>query len=544
MTMLAEQKQLETIEIKPFIVRSRPVDPYAACNPYIIKSKKSSPELFPVPRSRRVKAQETKPKRLDVQASEPFPIPRSRRAKAQVSVIDTAADVKDPTNSTVLTLVSVIPDVVSVPVEVVSAPDSVSVVAITPVVAPVIALKVKKVRAKAVKVVEIGLTATERYSAAFKRWTPILDVVSADCERVYQLRTGLASVNMWFSPGQDPAVRRRAIESLIGLEPAKVAEFVSRLPFHTAFVGDEALVAAARLLVRLIDVSRGAFSDLRAWFGRGKDEFGWFSGMSALARTNFNIGAVSLEHLLWLIDSYYDFAIRFCRMPNCFIADVVKSHESGKDLYGKQCWNLMPFATLIKFAYLQGLHPMAVLTVLWTKEREFCGKRGYIPSLRPDGMARHLTAITQEELLRIPRHDQQHVVDWQYAFGLPGDVRLPEKIVYGWDFSKVHSNGMHLVAVTEGGQAVYKDAKGATVSEGHPLQLNAVVKAWGSPALQVWVTRENYAELLPSWYNPPTRCPWSWYSRFGNGIYREDGTALHPDARLRPPVTWLESTNV
>lgn len=374
---------------------------------------------------------------------------------------------------------------------------------------------------------------------AFATWTPILDAVVNDFDRVYRLRTGSPSAH-WFSRWDDPAVRRKVISGLIGLVPIKVNEFVARLPFQTNFEGSGSIIAAARLLVRLVDLSRGAFSDMRAWFGKGKDEQGWFSGVSALSRTNFNIGAVSFEHLLWIIDSYYDFAVRFCRIPNVTLANLSKSREPGSATYGKQCWDLTPLATLLRYAYLQSLHPMAVLTVLWSKEREYCSRKGYIPSLRPDVLVRHLPSISSEEAQRMPRYDQQYLVDFQYAFGLPGDVKLPEKIVFGWDFTRVHSSGMRPLAVTEGGQVVYRNERGAILSEGHPLQLNPVVKGWGSPALLVWMTRENYAELLPYWYNPPVLCPWSWYSRFGNGIYREDGTAVHPDARLRPTVTWLE----
>lgn len=376
---------------------------------------------------------------------------------------------------------------------------------------------------------------------AFALWTPILDAVVSDFQQVYFRRTGSPSTH-WFSRWQEPAVQRKVVAGLIGLVPIRINEFAARLPFQLQpqLAGSDSTIAAARLLIRLVDISRGAFTDLRSWFGKGKDEQGWFAGTSALSRTNFNIGAVSFEHLLWILDSYYDFAIRFCRIPNVVIADLVKSKESGRDTYGKQCWNLMPLATLLRYAYLQSLHPMAVLTVLWSKEREYCARKGYIPSLRPDVLVRHLPSISSEEAQRIPRYDQQYLVDWQYAFGLAGDVKLPEKLVFGWDFTRVNVNGLRPIAVTDGGQVVYRDERGAIVSEGHPLQLNPVVKGWGSPALQVFMTRENHAELLPHWYQPPALCPWAWYSRFGNGIYREDGTALHPDARLRPTVTWLE----
>lgn len=375
--------------------------------------------------------------------------------------------------------------------------------------------------------------------ATYDLWEPVLSAVTTDFNRVYQLRAGTTSTH-WFSRWDDASVRRKVIMSLTGLVPVRLDEFVARLPFQTQFAGSGAIIAAARLLVRLVDTSRGVFSDLRAWFGKGKDELGWFSGMAALSRTNFNIGAVSFEHLLWILDSYYDFAIRFCRIPNVTIANLVQSKESGRDTYGKQCWDLMPLATLLRYSYLQSLHPMAVLTVLWSKEREYCGRKGYIPSLRPDVLVRHLPSISSDEAQRIPRYDQQYLVDMQYAFGLPGDVKLPEKVVFGWDFSRVNVSGLRPVSVTDGGQVVYRDERGGTMTEGHPLPMHPVVKGWGSPALIVWMTRENYAELLPYWYNPPVLCPWSWYSRFGNGIYREDGTAVHPDARLRPPVTWLE----
>lgn len=380
---------------------------------------------------------------------------------------------------------------------------------------------------------------SKKAQVAHEVWAPVLSAVVDDFNRVYALRTGAPSASHWFARWAEPSSQRKTIGGLIGLKPVRLAEFLARLPFQVSFQDDtEALIAVARLLVRLVDVSRGAFSDLRTWFGRGKDELGWFSGLAALSRTRFDIGAVSFEHLLWVLDSYYDFAIRFCRIPNVTIANLSKSKEKGS--YGKQCWDLTPLATMLRYSYLQSLHPKAVFTVLWTKEREFCSRKGYIPSLRPDVLVRHLPSISSEEAQRIPRYDQQYLVDMQYAFGLPGDVKLPEKVVFGWDFSRAHANGLHLIAVTEGGQLVYRDERGNVVSEGHPLSINSVVKGWGSPALIVWMTRENYVELLPHWYTPPPLCPWSWYSRFGNGIYREDGTAVHPDARLRPPVVWLE----
>jgi hypothetical protein len=226
----------------------------------------------------------------------------------------------------------------------------------------------------------------------------------------------------------------------------------------------------------------------------------------------------------------------YAKMPDETVIDMRKGSKKQSH------WNFYHFGLIMRVAYLRALHPAAWITLLWSKEVELSAQRKCLPSVRPDALSRMLTSVSAEEVSRIPRHDQAYKVAWQYTFGLHGDVILPERIRFGWDFRHALRDGLRLIRVTDGGQLVYKDAKGVIHSEGHPLPIHPVVSGWGSPSLIVWMTSENSSELLPYWHNPPRLCPWHWYSRFGNGLYEETGLAKNYDPKLRPPVTWLERT--
>jgi len=140
---------------------------------------------------------------------------------------------------------------------------------------------------------------------------------------------------------------------------------------------------------------------------------------------------------------------------------------------------------------------------------------------------------------RLPGADQAWKVDLCLQFGLPGTVKIPDEILFGLDLSVAPRLDSELMVIAKNGDRVYRDKNGKVSSEGYPTPRLPVVESWGK-ALQLWVNASNWEELKAAWLSPPTNCPYAWYEKWGNKQYNADGTAIRPDAKLRPPVVWLE----
>jgi hypothetical protein len=147
-----------------------------------------------------------------------------------------------------------------------------------------------------------------------------------------------------------------------------------------------------------------------------------------------------------------------------------------------------------------------------------------------------------ETITRLPDADQEWKVDLALHFGIPGMPKIPNELLFGLDLRSTAMLDKELIAIAKNGDRVYKDKTGTVHSEGHPTSRIQQVVNWGK-AIQIWVNEGNWEELRSAWDSPPERCPWVWYEKWGNKLYRDDGTAIHPDAKLRPPVEWLEMLN-
>jgi hypothetical protein len=361
-------------------------------------------------------------------------------------------------------------------------------------------------------------------------WEPILRPIASECLAVYEKRGSTAATVPWFV--RWCSVPDKVLTSVKTLKPQGLNGMKDSLPFDFE-TDEEYLQMAGRLHVRLMDMSSRAFCDLRAWYGRIQDQTVWVWGLPLLAKTRW--GSVSdPEELLATLDTYHTFVRSTCHVPSTAIAELVR------DDFGTG-WDLMPLSSILSFAKSHGLHWVGVLRMLWQKELEHCREYKAQPSILMGKLARHLLKLTTEEMQRIPKVEDAATMEWLDALGLPAGVQMPKRLPFGLDCRKLNRSDAKLIRISEGGQAVYQLANGTVSSEGNPIPRLSVVTSWGK-AIQIWVTAENFKEVARFWYAPPPHCPWSWYKLWGDGQYLEDGKAVHPDPKFRPPVTWLEMT--
>ena len=357
-------------------------------------------------------------------------------------------------------------------------------------------------------------------------WENVLGKIAEDCNRVHRLRTGFRpNKSTWFADWSTERAQQ-ACRDLTGLTPVGLAQFKTTYPFP--LLSDaEALVVAGQLLARLWEPKGEAYRSIRAWFGSAKCDTGWFSGgIAMLNRLDFEMGAFSTTHLLEILDAYLEFVVEHCGLPN---ASIVQGH-----------WSLAPLASIVRFSHVHRLHLQPVLMVLWQHALNSYAGTSCVLLPTADRLVGYLPKISHDRIQQMPRYDQPHLVKILLTLGLPGDTKLPDRLLFGLDFSKLERiAGYDPIALSESGQVIYRHAKsGQVLSEGHQVPLQPRVEGWGR-SVQIWLTEANCDELLPHYKDPPERCPWPWYERWGNGAYGADGIAFRPDARYRPPVKWL-----
>jgi hypothetical protein len=210
----------------------------------------------------------------------------------------------------------------------------------------------------------------------------------------------------------------------------------------------------------------------------------------------------------------------------------------------KSVWDFNTLVTFEKFCSVQQKNMQGVLRYLLEKQRlrTLWSTSGYVT--KPPTMSQLLNELMHDSdaFVRLPSTDQQWKVDLGMHFGLPGTTKIPDEILFGLDLSVASRLDMELVVIAKNGDRVYKDKAGKVTAEGYPTPRIPAIEAWGK-ALQIWVNSSNWESLKGAWKAPPAACPFEWYEKWGNKQYNADGTAIRPDAKLRPPVVWLEMLN-
>jgi hypothetical protein len=134
----------------------------------------------------------------------------------------------------------------------------------------------------------------------------------------------------------------------------------------------------------------------------------------------------------------------------------------------RQGWDLGAFAAVASFAKGAGLSLRGLVLDLVQRQREGQLKE---PTWNwkydlASMVTRQLGGVDRSSILSV---GQEWMVEAIYGLGLPGGVKLPEKVLYGLDFRHLERPDMRLIAITEQGQAVYRDWKGKVHSEGNPI---------------------------------------------------------------------------
>jgi hypothetical protein len=364
-------------------------------------------------------------------------------------------------------------------------------------------------------------------------WAQVLERLAPEMVDVHAKRgLGTGDTSLWFVQFANEKLKAKVINSLTGLNPVGWSDLEVTLESAGCETREDYLVLVGQILGRLISPESPIYRSARAWFGRTRlsDQM-WFTSFWALKHTNWCGFNSDLKQFIHVLDQL----ILLQRSRAGSVAELFPLQKQATGMG----WNLTPLRSLLNFAQMYRLSWRGVLLDLYQRQREGAYRE-------PTWHWKYdLTSVVTKQLTAtdksgIPSVDQEWMAEAIYVLGLPGGVKLPDKVLYGLDFSNLERSDMRLIAITEQGQAVYRDWKGKVHSEGHPIPKLPGVVAWGK-AIQIWMTPENYSTLLAFWYQPPKKCPWEWYERWGNNLYKPDGTAIQPDPKFRPPVQWLEA---
>jgi len=358
-------------------------------------------------------------------------------------------------------------------------------------------------------------------------WESILDDIAEDCKTVFLARGGVGT-KPWFMRWSTQ--RQKILDSLIGMRVIGLTGF--RDSIDSELSDRELLKSAGKMLCRLLDMRTSVFHSPRAWFSKAKDGPFWFHGLPILTRAKCN----NLVSDMNAVDLYNQFVVRVLHKPAEKVVELVPSTDGhlGFDLY--------PISEIFSFANQHKMPFESLLRLLWLREVDHCERFGGIPSYLACKLSRHLLRTTPAEIKRALANNGTS--EFLTILQVPGVPYLPKKLRYGLDCRNIVVPTLgRLTAITDGGQAILEDEKGRVSAEGNQLPTLEVVKGWGK-GIQIWATEENFKELGKFWYNPPPKCPWEWYKKWGDKAYLESGKAIHPDPKFRPDVVWLEQSGI
>jgi hypothetical protein len=360
----------------------------------------------------------------------------------------------------------------------------------------------------------------------------VLTTLAPEVIRVHESRGLQKDTSLWFYQTTEPKLKKRLLASMTHLGVSSLHSLQATINQYPTEVEDR-LIVAGRILARMLDPTSLVYRSARSWFGKTKvNEFAWFVSPGVISHSNWSGFNSDFDSFFSLMEQLFG----MLRMKGL----MIEQFPFEKQMTGLG-WNLHPLRELVTFATVYDLSWRGLYLALLQRQKE--GKLQQ-PTWKwtfemKSVIDRQLHGLTAHDRQSIPRSNEEWKVDVILALGLPGGCRLPDKLKFGTECRTLERSDMRLTALSDG-QALYRDWQGKVYDEGHPLKVTSEVASWGT-ALQIWMTKDNYAELLPLWYSPPARCPWSWYQKWGNNIYREDGTAVHP-SKFNPPVQWLEMT--
>jgi hypothetical protein len=365
-------------------------------------------------------------------------------------------------------------------------------------------------------------------------WVAVVKAVSPEVSKILVNRGGTAGKAFWGVRGQDPLQHRWFATTMgqISLGPLiKLQEEFG--PFAGLSLEDVA-IQTTLILSRILSINGQIYGSYRSWFTPSKatDNF-WFSPLGCLKNSVWGGFDNDIDSLLQMLDEF--------NQLSSFEIPVAKEPFDPQKLEEAIGWDFSPLRRLFDYSNLHSLSWRGLWLALAQRQRELYiqnpgwGHRYHIGHV----ITKQLPSLAADERKDLPKKDEEWKVEAIIRLGLPGGVKLPDQISFGFDFRHLERADMKLVAITTGGQAIYKDWKGKIHSEGYRVPVLKAVTNWGK-ALQIFMTKDNWTELMGLWYNPPVRCPWEWYKQWGNNLFGQDGQAFHPDPKFRPTVMWLE----
>jgi hypothetical protein len=368
-------------------------------------------------------------------------------------------------------------------------------------------------------------------------WNTILWKIAPEAKKFHEDCKGLPpDTSLWFYQLGDSKLGKYPLQSLTGLNRVDGLTTVGAIFQKAEASRVELLHLAGRLLLRLLSSSK---KSARSWFSVTSSKYNptatseggvvYFNPISALKYTTWAGMNFDVENLITVLDQYTDM-LRW-RKGVAVVRELLP-YQKQQDGYG---WDLSPIAEIVHFAAARDLSWRGLYLDLVQRQQEAQKRDSWQKVYNLESaIEKHLTQI---EMKSLPTIHQEWMVDFILRHNLPGGVKLPNKLRFGLNLKTLEKPDMRLIAISEQGQAVYRDWKGKIHGEGFPISTLPQVEAWGRD-IQIWMTEENHKELLPHWYNPPKLCPWSWYAKWGNKTYKQDGKpAVNKNLK---PVTWLE----
>jgi hypothetical protein len=354
-------------------------------------------------------------------------------------------------------------------------------------------------------------------------WKLILGAVATEAIKIHRQYGGVDDPSLWFFRWE--GFGKDVLDSMIGATIPSWEELSVNLNWRSSSPEASAILLG-RLLCRLLIPSHPLTKDgCRSWFSRvkvGKDF--WINPLQVLKNTVWSGFSSNLEEFFSLLD---------------VIQPILRKRGVSIPVTDQFGWDFSGLRTIFQVAERDNLSWRGLLLDLIQRQKEALKREpDWTHKWKLDLNSIVNCQIQLFEKSELPTRYQEWKVDTILALGLPGGVHVSSQVRFGVDFRTLERHDMRLIAVTKS-NAIYRDWKGKQHSEGFPLPTQQVVRSWG-PAIQIWMTSENYKELLPHWYNPPLKCPWSWYEKWGDELYKADGTAKQP-SEFRPPVTWLEA---